>query len=341
VLKQNKFNSSDFKPYEIEIKKKWFDSVKLNFAGNVEFVDARADKSKLGFVRMGEGNSFYNFVFPGKSIHYINSKLPDVFKTSGKEQQLLIVVRHFWMCQIITTPISWAEAQGGGKAYISFSYFKADYYLKNGDSVKYAGKLDTIIKMRKWMGKISDDLLKQTLVSALWASNKLITSSALNPNFAPVLLFDSIKNQFNYPIIAVNQSKKGIYRNYQDFLNNNPVEGDFEVKTEKAHTYLLSSTIDSSVTKTAWGYCDGNDIYKQLNESFYKMNRVENTFELAGPRIIRQIHPKEAKFYRLAIDLSMMDFHGGGIMLLMHLTDEKIMRELVPYQLNIKEGTFY
>ena len=102
ILKQNKFNSATFKTYEIEVKKKWFDSVKINFSGEVEFIDKRADESKLGFVRMGEENSYYNFVFPEKSIRYINSRFQHIIKPVSNTGKLQIVIRHMWMSQLIT-----------------------------------------------------------------------------------------------------------------------------------------------------------------------------------------------------------------------------------------------
>jgi hypothetical protein len=203
------------------------------------------------------------------------------------------------------------------------------------------GELDTVFSLRKWIGNVSDDLIKKTLTTALATCNNILSSSPARLYYPVKQLYDSLENEFNYPVLKSNEPKKGIYRNYQDFLNNNPVEGDFDVKINKADISLSSNTIDTSVTKAAWGYCDGTDIYKHLNESYYKMDRVENTFELAGPRVIRQVHTKKEMFRRTVIDVALGDLHGGGIMLLMMVSDEKIMRELIPYQLNIKEGTFY
>lgn len=341
ILKQNKFNSATFKTYEIEVKKKWYDSVKINFPGDVEFVDERADKSKLGFVRMGEENLYYNFVFPEKSIKYINSRFQHIIKPVSNGGKLQIVIRHMWMSQLITKATFGQAILTGPKGYISYCYFKADYYRIKDGKVQFAGELDTVISVRKWMGNADDDLMKKALVAALTVSDNMLASSATNPFYPVSQLSDSLDNQFNYPILKTNEPKKGIYRNYEDFLNNNPMEGDFEVKTEKPVTWLLSNTIDTAVTNAAWGYSDGKDIYKHLNESYYKMNRVQNTFELAGPRIIRSLFTKEQIFFKTAVSSFLGGISSGGITLLFLLNDEKIMRELVPYQLNIKEGTFY
>lgn len=339
ILKQNKFNSATFKNHEIEVKKKWFDSVKINFPGDVEFIDKRADESKLGFVRMGDKLLYYNIILPAGNIEYINSKFQHILRKVNNENKLQIVIRHMWMSHIITninpnkkgTPI---------KEYVSYCYFKADYYYENGGLVKFAGQLDTVFSRLGWMGNASDNLIKKTLVSALNVCDSYVASS-INSLFPLKLLLDSLENQFNYPIIKTNEPKKGIYRNYDEFLNNNPMEGDFEVESEKKGTYLVSKTIDTAVINAAWGYSDGKDIYKHLNESYYKMNRVQNTFELAGPRVIKKIYTEEQKFLNIAIDSFFWGLSGGLMTFIFYQSEEKLMRELVPYQLNIKKGTFY
>lgn len=226
------------------------------------------------------------------------------------------------------------------KEYMSYCYFKADYYNEKEGLVEFVGQLDTVFSRLGWMGNASDKLIKKTLVTALDVCDSFVASSA-NLLFSAKLLSDSLENQFNYPIIKTNEPQKGIYRNYDEFLNNNPIEGDFEVKSDKKETYLVSTTIDTGVTNKAWGYSDGKDIFKHLNEGYYKMNRVQNTFELAGPRVITKIYTEEQKFLNIAIDSFFWGLTGGLMTLIFYQSEEKLMRELVPYQLNIKKGTFY
>ena len=127
ILKQNKFNSATFKNHEIEVKKKWFDSVKINFPGDVEFIDKRADESKLGFVRMGDKLLYYNIILPAGNIEYINSKFQHILRKVNNENKLQIVIRHMWMSHIITN-INPNKKGAPIKEYVSYCYFKADYY---------------------------------------------------------------------------------------------------------------------------------------------------------------------------------------------------------------------
>ena len=227
ILKKDKFNSASFKPYEIEVKKKWFDSIKINFPGDVEFIDERADKSKLGFVRMGEGNSFFNMLLPEQNIKYINSSFHHIIKPTNNNISLRIVIRHMWMSQIITEP----TGKFTDNIYLCFSYFKADYYREVDGMVQYAGELDTVFSLRKWMGHATDDLMKKTLITALTHCDNLPASS--NSYYPLKLLNDSLDNQFNYPILKTAAPKKGIYLSYEDFLSNNPEEADFTTETKK------------------------------------------------------------------------------------------------------------
>jgi hypothetical protein len=189
------------------------------------------------------------------------------------------------------------------------------------------------------MGHATDDLMKKTLITALTHCDSLPASS--NPYYPLNLLYDSLDNQFNYPILKTAMPKKGIYVNYEDFLNNNPEEADFEIETKKRNAYLVCKTIDTSVTNEAWGYSDGVNIYKHLNEDYFKMNRVQNTFELAGPRSISGIHSKKKMFFAVGITVFFNGISGLIVLPLFGFGDSKILKELVPYQLNIKEGTFY
>ena len=335
VLKQNTFNSASFKPYEIGVKKKWFDSVKLNFTGDIEFIDKRADESKLGFVRMGEDNLYFNLLFPGQNINYVNASFHHIIKPANNNTRLKIVIRHLWLSQIVTEPTSkWKDDR-----YLCFCYFKADYYREANGMVQFAGELDTVLSIRKWMGHANDDLMKRTLLAALAQCDSLPLSS--NPSYPLKLLNDSLDNQFNYPILKTRLPKKGIYSSYEDFLNDNPREENYEVKTRKGFTYLVSEGADTSVTNAAWGFCDGKDVYKHLNESYYKMNRVQHTFELAGPRKINDIFSKKKMFFAVSVSVFFKGLSGFILIPFLTSSDEKYSRELVPYQLNIQEGTFY
>ena len=233
ILKKDKFNSASFKNYEVEVKKKWFDSIKVNSANSVEFVDNRADRSKMGFVRMGDKLSYYNFIFPGETAQYINSKFQHINKSVNNQSgKLWIVLRHMWINQTMAKASFGQSLLTGSVGYVSFCYFKADYYREKDGLVQYAGQIDTVLSIHKWIGNASDELLKKTLTTALNFCDSMPLLSFPDMSYSVKQFSDSLENQFNYPILKTNEPKKGVYRNYKEFLNNNPLEGDFQIKKD-------------------------------------------------------------------------------------------------------------
>ena len=71
------------------------------------------------------------------------------------------------------------------------------------------------------------------------------------------------------------------------------------------------------------------------------MTRVQNTFELAGPRQIKKIYSKNGEFFGVAVNSFLRGIIGGGTTIFLIFSDKSIMNELIPYQLNIQKGTFY
>ena len=74
---------------------------------------------------------------------------------------------------------------------------------------------------------------------------------------------------------------------------------------------------------------------------YYEMTRVGSTYELAGPRHVRKIYTAGEVFYAVGVSALLRNFVGGAMSIFLILSDDAIMKELVPYQLNIKTGTFY
>jgi len=341
-LKKDKFNSAKFNTFELEISKKRFDKLEFYYPINFSFVDARADKGKLGFVRVGNGNEFSNMIFPKEATEYINSRVSGASKgTDGKK--LLVVIRHFWLSQMIVQSSALKTMMlMDSKGYLSFCYFSGDFYLENNGQLQYLGRQDTITKYHRWMGNVANDLVNNTLENAMDFGDSLAAHMpAATAFFDSHLLNDSLGNQFNYPILKTSHPAKGIYLTYEDFLNDLPLQEEFELKEHRGDEYLQAQKTDTSITNKAWGYSDGEHIFKHLNDEYYLMLPVQNTFEVAGPRIIRKTYKPGQEFFVVAVATFLGGLMGGVGGIWAVLVDKSIMKELVPYQLNIRNGTFY
>lgn len=341
-LKKDKFNSAKFKDYEVEINKKRFDNMEFVYPVEYSFIDARADKSKLGFIRAGDGNDFLNMVFPKEANEYINSRVSGASKASVSDpKKLLIVIRHFWLCQVMVKAEAVKRMLLDSKGYLSYCYFSGDFYLENNGQVQYLGKIDTVHHFHRWMGNVANDLVNNTLEAAMDVGDSLAAHAKPTASFSSQQWKDSLLDQFNYQILKAGSPRRGIYMKYEDFLNDQPLDDEFELKEYKRKEYLQAKKTDTSLTNKAWGYSDGKNVFKHLNEDYYMMIRVQNTFEVAGPRIITRLYTDNEEFFSVGVAIFFRGVFGGISTIVSMWLDDTIMKELVPYQLNIRNGTFY
>ena len=343
-LKKDKFNSSKFETYTVEVKKKWFDSLEVKFPFSISFIDARADTGKLGFIRAGNDNSFFNMAFPEKSSSYLNSSITRFSKAVNNNDRLFVVIRHLWMSQLIVkADLSKALFTAAQKPeFLSYCYLNAEYYFGNSNEAKHIGNLDTLFRIKKWIGNVTDDLIKEALTTILSEGDTLLAVKNTGlKNLSGRQFFDTICRPFNCPILEASNPQKGIYLNYDQFLKNTPSIGEFEIRKNKDETYIFSGSVDNALTKDAWGYSNGIDVFMHINDDYYKMIRVQNTYELAGPRKVNRLYTGKEAFLHILESRILGGIVKGGVSVMLVLSDESMMRELVPYQLNMKEGTLY
>lgn len=339
-LKESNFNPGKFKTYTLEIEPKKNEAMKLAY-NSVTFADNRADSSKLGFIRTGEANEFFRFVFPDNTSSYLTARSNRlILKDSSGNGTILFSVKHFWIAQQIIKASLGKTILTGPKDYLSFCYLDLDCYLLKNDHLQLLGRIDTVISAKKWIGHYANELTKKSVTTAMLIADSLLTKSVEHSteNITPAEL--TAKYSLNYPILSGTPAK-GIFLTYSDFLNNQPVSPEFTLNETKKEEVLISASVDSSKTNKAWGYFDGTDLFIHVNDEYYRMVRSQRTFEFAGPRNIRKIFSMNEKIFIATVGL----FFGGlqtlGMDLLFFMSESSVMKELVPYQLNITDGTVY
>ncbi len=342
-LKEKTFDPEKFKDYTVELEtQKYFEDMLQCNLSSVTFLDARANSSKFGFFRSGDG-TFYRFVFPKNTVDYITERRPKFIKfmdSSGKKN-VLIVLHHLWLSQVIIKANFFKSTMGGPKDYLCFCYFNADCYTKSDSGYRYIGVIDTVLSVKKWMGNTANDLTRKTIRASLSIADRKFHDV---PKEAVLISEQRVKEKestrYNYPILN-SAAKKGIFLTYNDFLNNNPADVDFEIETPRSYEVIKCGSIDTSFTNKAWGYCDGKHIYKHINNNYYRMVKSQQTFELVGPRVITQLYSTGEEIFQVAVAQIFQGLIGVMGTALVLESEKAIMHELVPYQLNIKEGTLY
>ena len=109
--------------------------------------------------------------------------------------------------------------------------------------------------------------------------------------FLPKLTFEKINSKIEegnrLPILSASQYKKGVYASFDEFKGNAPSLTDYEFKAGKLGDVLYVKKDSSEYPdRTAWGFCDGKNIYINSADKFSQLIQSGNTFYFKGIKSI-------------------------------------------------------
>ena len=163
-------------------------------------------------------------------------------------------------------------------------FFNAEAFLSK-DSIYYpAMRLDTVI-----LSLIDNKDEFETITDAWDAFIKKAASIDSQKIFVRTAyklsdLETRYRQRFDKPILTAKQLNAGIYKSFSEFLNNQPSVVKYKLQEDKKATTLYSLTPNNEwlpETK-AYGFCDGNIVWLNIDNVFHPLIRKENTFEFLG-----------------------------------------------------------
>ena len=295
------FDASKFKPLPVEIKTKGDPLLDAHFS-SVIVRDFRADKSKLGFCRAGEKIEDCRFVFPSDDEQYLNKKINKLFSRDAKSADtIVLVLKNLWLYQTQQQAGAVKRELTGEIQLISHCFIHCDVYSSNSGMTTSLGIIDTILTSNGWIVNKGDNLLKDALVSSLSMCDSMLQA---NQSLAHT---DVTKPDLNLPVLSAEHPKKGVYLSFKDFVNNNPDTSSFQTEVNGRKRILKSSAYHDSIISKCWGYSDGEFIFMNINNDYYRLNRSQNTFDLKGPYTVDIKNTVFSKIFRTAVSYSLVD----------------------------------
>lgn len=343
-LKESSFDPASFEEFTIELKKKKKEYPWVVDFSKTEFIDCRSDTSKLGFVMAGQFNDYHRVIFPQPTAAYLSETMQKFYNSNpDTKENVAFVLKHLWVSERLVTPATYARSLLIGSIdYLSFCYVNVDCYAESNGQYKLIGKIDTVVSVRKWIVNAADDLIKKTFFEAISKANVFFKNrNNAETSIDRERLIANYKSGFDFPVLKAANLTKGVYLNYNEFLNNNPSVKGFEVVKTKKTEIIKSENIADSVLARSWGYSDGTTLNIRVANNYYRAVRLANTFEIAGPRELATMYSGEEISLQITLAVFFQDFVRGGLIISAMGGHNRIMKELVPYQLNIKEGTLY
>jgi hypothetical protein len=83
---------------------------------------------------------------------------------------------------------------------------------------------------------------------------------------------------------------KGVYANVEEFRNNQPSIAQYEIAKDKGAELALSTPDGNGhfvYTHTAWGFCDGNQVFVMMDGNVFPVVRGHHQFYVLGSREYR------------------------------------------------------
>jgi hypothetical protein len=251
--------------------------------------DNRFDTSKIGYVKKGRS---YKKLITEKSLaatlqQSLNKKygLPaNNFATT-----LLIVIKKYWLEEA-----SLAEQKDYKMAKASETtveqatcVFGFDVYLVREKSYIPVFKLDTLFVQKCMLKKCVAELMVQPFDFCI---NKIAHINLSRIGQAKVKLSWAEIEQYNaqrltFPRFSAATHEKGIYRTFDDFLQNKPVRQEFTVQygAQTDEIFIIEDGKPVLLTEF-WGLCDGQKNYIKLGFNIFELIRHHNTYELWGSK---------------------------------------------------------
>ena len=253
----------------------------------IRVLDARPDTSRIGIVRAAWGQSEIKLASP--VANELSKYLNNAYSRSKGGHSLLIVVKDLW----ITSPDGYVPGGGifaGGHRKYYFR-FHVEAYLAANDGCMPLISMDTTTEdredesapgiARKAIGELFDEFMDRIAAKDLDRERRLVSTEQI----------DSFnESRFAYPMDTAIRMTKGVYRTFEEFLQNAPSIGNAEFSRDNTGNYSLRIPDENGqlyYTHTVWGYCDGDHAYAMMDGNLFPIFEIHHQFYVLGSKEYR------------------------------------------------------
>lgn len=260
---------------------------------SLQLLDYREDTTSLGYNHTAFNNKETKCNFESSAINELSDWIFGYLKISKGNvtgNKLIISLRKLRLSEELT-PIFFDNGhQGQGEnGWEKGIVTKMEFYLQKDSFFYPLYRFDSLITIDKQLPENSDGFIVtalQTAMSKLFTVNfETILARAKKLSFNDILVYN--KRNIDVPILTGTTYKKGAYKNFEEFKTNNPSIVNFEFKEGQVGDFLYVKENGSEYPeRTAWGFCDGKDIFINSADKFSKLIKDGNTFYFKGIKSI-------------------------------------------------------
>ncbi len=333
------FNKEKYSKKNISLSPKVQKKLEFPFLEGLAVIDARSDSTCIGFRNRNseKNNQVLQFTSGLKTEfeNYLNriSK----FKNDGGPYSVVLVVKSYWINEFeVDEDESDKVADNRGTKYSARkTALRAtfDYYLKKDNEYFVAYRYDTMasafLNIKDFSQSYLEDFLEvsikrlQSINPEMHIQNKRIFTRAELENY--------YKQRWEKPILKDEEFERGVYKTFNEFLNNHPSITRFVVKKDKLADiiYVPQDKGELVPARDVWGYCDGKKFFIKSGENYYPLVRVQNGFYFLGSK----------ELIRDQDDYYIPDPYTGTA--LSYKSDPYLRNRLFPMKVDMEKGITY
>ncbi len=301
----------------------------------IQVVDSRRDTSRLGLSTVGLFKTQLRFQAPvGKTIaSFLNRNF-----TNPKEgRSLLVVIKDLWLFDDRDTTLEENFRKEPGTRRKGNMECRLEAYQQMAGEYLPVTYIDTILSSHDFNAPDMGELILPRLLTSFMekVSGADMESLGKRRRLLPYNTIDSFnRSRYNYAMDTALVWKKGVYRNVDEFLNNNPSITDYKVertKMKESSLYVREGNGEYIYTRDVWGYCDGDSYFAMMDGSLFQIFPVQHSFYSLG-----------SKAYSHLPRLRALDYLSGTSALVYGSmrTNETITKKLALFRLDIRSGEF-
>jgi hypothetical protein len=258
------------------------DSYQQGYPGlfnNIQVLDLRKDTTRLGILRISErGQDEFRLPAsdPGNLAGYVNT----AYAKPGAPWSLLIVLKDLWIsCPEDYVPMNHFEMNIA---------FHAEAYLRTKAGYQPVTFMDTTAEQLagKFMPAVAEDGIRDLFAAFMTRiATYDLTRARRTVTFRQIDSFS--QTRFNYAADTVTLFEKGVYKNVEEFRNDAPSILKYEISKDGLGDHDLNIPDETGkfyLTRTAWGFSDGKQLFYMLDGNLFPVFRIGHQFYVFGSK---------------------------------------------------------
>jgi hypothetical protein len=301
-------------------------------------VDNRFDTSKVGYLKTGRHYKklVTEMPFAARLQTFLNNKY-DSLTDQTSALTLLIVVKDFWLQQASAAEQKKNKMAKASEATTEFANCTArfDVYMMMGDSYVPILKWDSIYNENRFLKKCVEELMIRPFddcISKIARMNfSKIAEVKLKLTWKEIAQYNN--QRLAFPRFKSQLPGKGIYKTFQDFLQNKPLQKDFIIQygSQTDEVFVIENGTPVLLTDF-WGLCDGEKNYLKVGFNLFELVKQNNTYDLWGSKLT-----VDYAFRYQASGSTPATAILGAVL----LNNNRVENTYKPLQLNMETGEVY